>query len=167
MARALKVVLKIPVVVLGVALTVTAALGWLYLLRPDLPAAGPSVANALPLDELSGRAGVALVPFVVVWVVAGLVLGALARAVGLGRPAAALVFAVAVGAVVFTATGMSILVTEQIPAGQAYGAARHVPAVYLAGALAGGCAALVARPWPRRRRREVAAKYVPLPVADD
>src|SRR6478672_8932926 len=115
MVRALKILLKIAVMIIGVVLTVTAALGWLYLVRPDLPAAGPSVARVLPLDELSGRAGVALVPFVAVWAAAGLLLGVLARAVGLGRIATAVVVALGVGAAVLAATGVSIVVTEQIP----------------------------------------------------
>ena len=168
MVRALKILLKIAVMIIGVVLTVTAALGWLYLVRPDLPAAGPPVANALPLDELSGRAGVALLPFVAVWAVAGLLLGVLARAVGLGRIATAVVVALGVGAAVLAATGVSIVVTEQIPASQAYATARHVHAVYVAALIAASCAALVARPWHLRRRQpEVAAPYVPLAVGDD
>jgi len=113
-----------------------AATGWLYVVHPRL-ALGPPLPNALPLDELSKRSTAPVLVFVAVWGVAGLLLGLLARLVGVERLAAALFLALGVGSWTFLTTGVSILVVRQIPALEAFHAAGRMPAVYLPAALAG------------------------------
>ena len=113
-----------------------AATGWLYVVHPRL-ALGPPLPHALPLDELSKRSTAPALVFVAVWGVAGLLLGLLARLVGVERLAAALFLALGVGSWTFLTTGVSILVVRQIPALEAFHAAGRMPAVYLPAALAG------------------------------
>jgi hypothetical protein len=56
---------------------VAAGTGLLYLIVPVVPSAGPRIADALPLDELAGRAGAPLWLFAVVWAVVAWAAGAL------------------------------------------------------------------------------------------
>jgi hypothetical protein len=118
-------------------LVLTAATGWLYLIRPEVGAIRPSVPDALPLDELANRAGVSLVAFVAVWGSAALLLGLLARGARLERLTAALVLAVGVGSFEFLAAGVSISVVRQVSLHDAFVAARDVRAVSLPALLAG------------------------------
>ena len=138
-----------------------AAVGWLYLARGSVSVPGPHLGDVLPLDELSNRAGVAVILYVGIWAAAAVTLGLLARAARIERLTAALLFAVATGAFLFAASGISIFVVRQIPAGVAFTAATRVEAVYVAAALAGlGGALLGARPSASRRWPIVLACFV-------
>jgi lysyl-tRNA synthetase, class II len=131
-----------------------AAAGWLYLLRGSVSLPGPQLRDALPLDELSNKAGVDAILFIVVWLGAAITLGLLARAARIERLTAAVLGALAIGAFLYAATGVSIFVVRQIPAGVAFKTAARVEVVYVAAALAGlGGAVLAAhggagRRWP-------------------
>ena len=59
-----------------------AATGWLYVARPIGSLAGPGLHDGLALDELSRRATVPLVLYVVVWGIAAVMLAILARWAG-------------------------------------------------------------------------------------
>ena len=133
---------------------VIAASGWLYLIQPRNPVPGPSLADALPLDELSRRSAVPLLIFVAVWAAAGLVLGLLARLAGVERLTAALALALGVGSWAYATNGVSLLVVRQIPALEAFHASARMPAVYLPAALAGLGGALLGR--KRSRSRQLA-----------
>src|SRR5213076_2804129 len=58
---------------------VVAATGWLYLIRPYTAFSGPTIFDALPLDELSRHSAVPLPVFVSVWASAAVLLALLAR----------------------------------------------------------------------------------------
>jgi len=119
------------------ALVVVSTTGWLYLLEPHFRIGRPLVADALPLDELPHHSAVPLVIYLAVWAAAGFLLGSLAAVARIERFTAALLFALWTCVWLFIATGLSILVVRQIPAGEAFHAALRVPAVYVAAALAG------------------------------
>ena len=88
-------------------------------------------------------------------------LGLLARAARIERLTAALLFALATGAILFAASGVSIFVVRQIPAGVAFTAATRIEAVYVAAALAGlGGALMGARRSAGRRWPIVLACFV-------
>jgi lysyl-tRNA synthetase class 2 len=129
--------------VAGLVVT-TAASGWLYLLRPLGP--DPRVGDVLPLDELARQSAVSLVVFVLVWALAGLLLGLLARAVRGERLTAGLLLALGVGLWNYLVTGIAILTVRQIPAHDAFTAAATLRAVYLPAALAGLGGAIAGRP---------------------
>jgi len=127
---------------LGVLL---AASGWLYLLRPHASLGGPQVGDALPLDELPGHSTFPLLPYLLVWAIAGILLALLARWARAERLTAALLVAIAVGSWAYATTGVSILVVRQIPAEDAFHAATRVHAVWLPALLAGVAGALLGR----------------------
>jgi lysylphosphatidylglycerol synthetase-like protein (DUF2156 family) len=162
MPRLGRAVILAAIGLVGLAVVV-AATGWLYLVQPRQAAPGPSLATALPLDELSRRSAVPLFVFVAVWAGAGLVLGLLARLARIERLTAALFLALSVGAWTFVTTGISILVVRQVPALQAFHAAARMPAVYIPAALAGLGAAVVGR--KRARDLNVAPLVLSLLVA--
>jgi lysyl-tRNA synthetase, class II len=151
--RLLRVAELVAVALLALGVSV-AAVGWLYLVRGKGGLPGPSLRDALPLDELPGRASVEWLLFVGVWVGAALTLGLLARAARMERLTAAVLFALGTGALLFAATGISIFVVRQIPAGVAFKSGARVEAVYLAAAIAGLGGALLGlrrgtgRRWP-------------------
>ena len=152
---------ELTVVTLGTLLLPAAAVGWLYLLRGSLGSLGPRVSDALPLDELPGHASVGALLFVSVWLAAALAVGLLARAARVERLLAALSFALVSGLILFAATGISIFVVRQVPAGEAFKTAMRIEAVYLSAALAGlGGAVLGARRGPGRRWPTVLALLV-------
>src|SRR5260370_15903465 len=92
------VVLRVAVVVVTVMLVTSVANGWVYWLRAGVAHwPGPKVADVLPLDELPGHDGVPLVVYVAVFVVAGVMLGVMARAVRLDRLTAGLTLAAGTG----------------------------------------------------------------------
>ncbi len=128
------------------ALVVAATTGWLYILEPHTRIGRPLLSDALPLDELPKRSAIPLVVYLAVWVGAAALLGMLADAARIERLTSALIYALWTFVWLFAATGVSILVVRQIPAGEAFHAALRVPAIYLAAALAGlGGALLGAR----------------------
>jgi lysylphosphatidylglycerol synthetase-like protein (DUF2156 family) len=141
MARALRGSL----VLLAGWATLLAATGWLYILRPAHGAGGVSIREALPLDELSGRAGVPLATFLGVWAGAALIMGLLARTAGVERLTAALLLAAAVGTWQLLASGASLVVVRQIPAHEALDAAVRFRPIYAAALLAGLAGAICGR----------------------
>ena len=135
------------------------AVGWLYLTGPALP--GPRVAQALPLDELSRHDGASLLWFVLVWAVAGAVIGLSARWSRLERMTAALLLGLAVALFVYVETGLSVAVVRQIPLRDALDETARMKAVYLPALLVSAATALIARP----RTRQSVAPVVVLAVA--
>lgn len=90
----------------GVAVCVVAAVGWLYLLRPvGVLALGPGIPGALPLQQLAGQDDQPLLRLAVVWVPSGAVAALLLRRPGGIRPAVALAIIAAVAAVLLVASG--------------------------------------------------------------
>lgn len=133
---------------------VAAASGVLYLLRPYVTGwPGPRVREALPLDELAGHASVPLLVFALVWILAGLMLGGLARAARVERLTAGLLAALVTGGFLYAASGLSIFVVRQIQSGSAFKHALYVPGVYLAAALAGAGGATLGRVHQRTNRQ--------------
>lgn len=122
-----------------------AATGWLYVLRPALSAPGPLVHDALALDELSRHGSVPGVVFLLVWAVAALLLGLLARWARAERLTAGLLLAAAVCAWLYLLNGVSILVVRQIPAHEAFHAAAAEQAVALPAVLCGLAGAMLGR----------------------
>ncbi len=152
MARSLAAALRwLGMVTASVAVTVTAT-GWLYLLGPTRSVPGPSLGEALPLDELAHQAAVPLLLFTLVWVVAGAVLGLIARTTRLDRLAVGLLLAVCVGALQYVVAAVSIATVRQIPMQDAFDRAAGLPPVYLSAALAGLGGALIARSRAGRTR---------------
>jgi lysyl-tRNA synthetase class 2 len=130
--------------IVGFAIVVAAS-GWLYVIQPHSKLPGPSVPDALPLDELSRRSAVPLIVFLAVWGTAALLLGLVAYAARVERLTAGSVLALGVGAWAYVQTGLSLLIVRQIPANQAFHAAAARQAVYLPAALAGLAGALAGR----------------------
>jgi lysyl-tRNA synthetase class 2 len=128
----------------SLAVVVTAT-GWLYLLRPRVSPPGPKVHDALPLDELSGHAKVPLLLVLVIWIVAGGLLGAIARWARVERLTAALLLAIGVGGWMYLVNGLSILVVRQIPGNAAFRSAAIEQAVFWPAALAGLGGAILGR----------------------
>jgi lysyl-tRNA synthetase class 2 len=121
---------------------VVSAQGWLYELR-GATLFGPRLHDALPLDELPRHDSVSFVLFVGVWACAGLVVGLLARRARVERLTAALLAALTTGLWLFLTTWVSLVAVRQVADRQAFHAAIHVPAIYLAAGLIGlGCALL-------------------------
>jgi lysyl-tRNA synthetase, class II len=114
--------------------------GWLYELR-SATLAGPKIRDALPLDELPRHDSVSLLLFLGVWGAAGIAVGLLARRARIERLTAALLGALATGLWLFATTWVSLVVVRQVANRQAFHAAIHVHALYLAAGLIGlGCA---------------------------
>src|SRR5437660_4774003 len=152
---------------------VVSAQGWLYVLRGST-LIGPQVHDALPLDELPRHDSVSLLLFMGVWACAGILVGLIAKKARVDRLTAALFAALATGLWLFVTTWVSLVVVRQVANRQAFHAAIHVPALYLAAGLIGlGCAVLGrsdARPSqrgasrscrPRRRRRNPRHRVCP------
>jgi lysyl-tRNA synthetase, class II len=129
-----------------------AAVGWLYLIRPEV-SARPVLPDALPLDELPHKAGVPLVIFLAVWVAAALLLGLLARAARLERLTAALLLALGVGALEYLTVGVSLAVVRQVSLDQALHAVSQARVVYAPAVLAGLGGAICCRPYASARSR--------------
>ena len=149
-------------IVLVGALVVTATVagaGLLYLLRPNVGMPGPSVPDALPLDELPTKATVPLLLFLVVWAAVGTILGLVAGIARIERLTAALLFALGTGAILYATTGASIFVVRQIPAGEAFHAATRVQAIYIACLLVGLGGALLGS------RHDVGSRQAPKVLA--
>jgi lysyl-tRNA synthetase, class II len=142
-ARRLVRASELTLVALLATLTIVAATGWLYVWQPRWGT--PMVNDALPLDELSRHSSVPLLQFLLVWGLAGAVLGVLANAAQIERLTAALLFGVGAGAILYATTGVSFFVVRQVPAGEAFHASLRVSAVYLAAAFAGLGGALLGR----------------------
>jgi len=134
------------VAALALALGVlVAAPGWLYLARSAVTLPGPVVRDALALDELPHEAGVPLLLFSGVWLAAAVLLGLLARWVGLERLTAGLLLATGVAGWHYALNGVSILVVRQISAHEAFHAAATQPAVALPAVFAGIAGATLGR----------------------
>jgi lysyl-tRNA synthetase, class II len=140
-ARALRLGGLISGGLLGFVVVVSAQ-GWLYELR-GATLIGPRLHDALPLDELPRHDSVSLVLFVGVWACAGILVGLLARRAPVDRLTAALLAALTTGLWLFLTTWVSLVAVRQVADRQAFHAALHVPALYLAAGLIGlGCALL-------------------------
>jgi lysyl-tRNA synthetase, class II len=131
---------------------VVAAQGWLYELR-GATLIGPRLRDALPLDELPRHDSVSLVLFVGVWACAGILVGLLARRARVERLTAALLAALTTGLWLFLTTWVSLVVVRQVANRQAFHAALHVPALYLAAGLIGLGGALLGRTYAKPSRR--------------
>jgi lysyl-tRNA synthetase, class II len=143
MARRLLRVSELLVTGLAAVTVVLGAVGLLYLLRPVTSSwPGPTLRQALPLDQLAGTDRVRLLSFVLVWSFAGLALGVLAFAVRIERLTAGILAALLTGGLLYATTGFSIFVVQQIEAAGAFQRAVYTPALYLATAFAalGGAA---------------------------
>ena len=126
-------------------LILTAAPGWLYLMRPHVRAPGPIVHDALALDELSHHGSVPLLVYLAVWGVAAVLLGLVARWLHTERVTAGVLLGIAVGGWLYALNGVSILVVRQIPAHQAFHDAAAEQALVLPAIAAGVAGALVGR----------------------
>src|SRR5262249_60460607 len=97
--------------------------------------------DAVPLGELPRHDSVSLLLFVAVWGAAGVAVGLLARRARIERLTAALLAALVTGLWLFATTWVSLVIVRQVANRQAFHAAIHVPALYLAAGLIGlGCA---------------------------
>jgi hypothetical protein len=151
-ARALRLAGLTSAGLLGLVVVVSAQ-GWLYELRGST-LIGPQVRDALPLDELPRHDSVSLLLFVGVWAGAGVLVGLLARRARVERLTAALLAALTTGLWLLLTTWVSLVVVRQVADRQAFHAALHVPALYLAAGLIGlGCAVLGRTRSPRDARR--------------
>ena len=151
MARVVRAVVA-AVLAFGV---LVAADGWLYAARPLVSISGPSVHDALALDELSHRASVPLALYTAVWAAAAVLLGLLARWAGADGLTAGLLLGPAVGGWLYALNGVSILVVRQIPAHAAFHDASTQQAVIVPAVLAGLAGAVLGRPhtsWQARSR---------------
>jgi lysyl-tRNA synthetase class 2 len=135
------------------------SIGWLYLLEaPTAHWPGPRLADALPLDELSGRAGISLIVFIVAMAAAALFTAAIGRLLGFDGFAAALTIGFVIGAWLYIASAISIFVVRQISLDQAFDATRDLPPVYAAAVLFALALALTA---PRRTGEQWLTRLVP------
>jgi len=139
------------------AATIVAASGWLYLVHRRVRLPGPGVRDALALDELPHRAGVPLVLYVAVWIIAGTLLALVARWARADALVAGLLLGFAVGGWLYSLNGVSILVVRQISAHSAFHSAASEQAVIVPAVLAGVLGALLgrARVSARTRARSV------------
>ena len=126
------------------------ATGWLYLVRPAVP--GPRIGEALPLDELSRHAASPVLWYVLVWLVAGTILGLLVRRSGADRLTAAVVLGGAIGVFEYLQSSVSISVVRQISMRSALDAADTLKPVYLAAMTTAIAIAAIASPRARARR---------------
>lgn len=137
------------VAVLSTAIPVMAVVttGWLYLLRGSVAGwPGPRVQDALPLDELPGKAAVPLVAFVVVFAAGAGVLGLLARAFRFERISSTLALGLGTAASLLVADVVSLYVVRQVPLGTAFYEAFRLQPVYLAAVIAGAAGGLLGVP---------------------
>src|SRR5438132_1182351 len=124
---------------------ILAATGWLYVVQPHSALPGPSVADALPLDELSRRSAVPMIVFLAVWGTGALLLGIVVHAARAERLTAGVMLALGVGGWGYLTTGVSLLIVRQVSAHQAFHAAAGRQAVYIPAALAGLAGSLAGR----------------------
>ena len=152
MHKAWRVVARVAALPAGLAVVV-AATGWLYVVAPGSHVPGPTVGDALPLDELARHSAAPLLLFVAAWGGAALALGCLARLLALGRLIAALLLGLFVTAWTYASTAVSILVVRQIAAESAFRDAATLRAVLVPAVLAALAGALLAKGevLPRRR----------------
>jgi lysyl-tRNA synthetase class 2 len=140
-------------VVLAGVLVPLAALGWLYLVRGHVTLCGPTLHDALPLDELAGHDGVPLFLFLIVWSAVAVSLGLVARAARIERLTAGILYAAVTGVTLYLTAGFSIFIVRQISMNEAFEVAGGLGEVYLGAAYAGVGGALLGvhrkggRPW--------------------
>lgn len=130
---------------------VLAASGWFYLVRLQ-GAPGPDVREALPLDELAKHSSVPLLEFVAVWLGAATLVGAVARWARVERLTAALLLALGTWGLLYGLNGVSIAITRQIPARDAFYVATGLESVYLPAAIVGLVVAVLAGTGRKSRR---------------
>ena len=123
-----------------------AATGWLYVVYPKVALPGPTIRDALPLDELSKHSTAPLLLFVGIWAAAALLLGSLARFARAERLTAAGLLALGVGVWTYFANGFSLLIVRQVPAHQALRDSSQLRATWIPVVLAALGGALIGRP---------------------
>ncbi|MES1246272.1 MAG: phosphatidylglycerol lysyltransferase domain-containing protein [Actinomycetota bacterium] len=126
------------------AATIVAVEGWLYATR-GVSWPGPSVRDALALDELPHRDAVPLLLYILVWAAASLLMALLGRWAGADGLTAGLLLGAAVGAWLYALNGVSIVVVRQISAHAAFHRASFEQAVILPAVIAGIVGAAVGR----------------------
>jgi hypothetical protein len=129
---------------------VLGGLGWLFLLRRvGVLSAGPTLAEALPLQRLAGGAAQPLLRLVVAWLPAGLVAGTLLVRAGFARRWLRAVLMLYLGAALLMLLGgFSDAITESDPLGSHLAVQPGRVAIWAAAALLAAGAAI-----PRERRR--------------
>jgi len=134
------------IMIMAVIVVTSMATGWLYWLRAGVAGwPGPRVADALPLDELPAHDSVPLAVCIVVFAVAGVLLGLAARALRLDRLTAGLSLAAGTGVWLVLVDAVCLLVVRQVPAADALRAAARLQPVYVAAVLAGAGGAVLGR----------------------
>jgi lysyl-tRNA synthetase class 2 len=123
-----------------------AATGWLYVFYPKVALPGPTIRDALPLDELSKHSTAPLLLFVGIWAAAAVLLGSLSRFARAERLTAAALLALGVGVWTYFANGFSLLIVRQVPAHQALRDSSQLRATWIPVVLAALGGALIGRP---------------------
>jgi lysyl-tRNA synthetase class 2 len=130
-----------------------AATGWLYAYYPKVSLPGPTIRDALPLDELSKHSTAPLLLFAGIWAAAALLLGSLSRFARAERLTAAALLALGAGVWTYFANGLSLLIVRQVPAHQAFRDASQLRATWIPVVLAALGGALLGRARTSARSR--------------
>jgi lysyl-tRNA synthetase, class II len=137
---------RAPVLAAAIIVTTTLTTGWLYWVRAAVAHwPGPVAQQVLPLDAMAGHDRVPLIVCILAFGLAGVLLGLVARLVGLTRLTAALSLAIGVGCWLFLVDALCLFIVRQEPLGAMFWAAARLQPIYLAAALAGCCGALLGR----------------------
>ncbi len=137
---------RLPVLGAAIIVITTLTTGWLYWVRAAVAAwPGPMVRQVLPLDAMAGHDRIPLVVCILGFGLAGLLLGLVARALGLGRLTAGLSLAVGVGCWLFLVDAVCLFIVLQEPLSAVLRATVGLQPIYLAAVLAGCCGALLGR----------------------
>ena len=137
---------RLSALVLTLLVLPTAAIGWLYLLRPataNWP--GPRVTDALPLDELALHQNVSVILFALATVVAAAGAGLIVRALHFDGFGISIAVGVGVGAWLYLATAISLYTVRQDTLDEAFDLAGNVKSVYATGVVFALFAAFFAR----------------------
>jgi hypothetical protein len=121
---------------LGTVLLLTAAVGWLYLVRIVVAGwPGPQLPNALPLDVLAGHDRIPVLVYVVTFAVVGAVIGRCLRRLGRGGASTLAVIALGVWVTLYLFDVLSVFTVRQIPFVSSLGEAFSLLPAYLGAAL--------------------------------
>ncbi len=137
---------RVPVLAASIIVITTLTTGWLYWVRAAVAQwPGPMVRQVLPLDALAGHDRIPLIVCVLGFGFAGVLLGLIARALGLGRLTAGLSLAIGVGCWLFLVDAVCVFIVLQEPLPAVFRATLGLEPIYLAAVLAGCCGALLGR----------------------
>jgi hypothetical protein len=128
--RTIRFALRAAGLLLRALLLVSVGTGLLYISTPLTGAGGPSISDALPLDELPGHSGSPILLFVLAWATAAWATSAIAP-----RARVALITTAAFWALQIMLDTASIGIVRQIHLVDALPAALSTPAPYLAAAI--------------------------------